>query len=265
MYVTKEEFGELVKKVETFRKITSACHGTVTKIREQLKDHEGKVEQLEHIVKEIKLKELEISIERIKEEQKVNSEGIIEIDQKLLTLEEDQKSIKDSIKTNDLDTKKQEGDIKEINEKLVFLSPMIVSTKTTYDQSQSNYKCKLCNSVFGDERSLKSHMKAQHIKPISCNQCDKIFEINSDLEDHLCCEHGETKTHMCHLCDMSFIFEWRLQKHIKGHSETRTCHYFNNNEECPFTKVGCKFLHKTAVKCKYAEYCTRTKCQFRHK
>ena len=39
MYVTKEEFGELVKKVETFRKITSACHGTITKIRDQFKDH----------------------------------------------------------------------------------------------------------------------------------------------------------------------------------------------------------------------------------
>ena len=114
-------------------------------------------------------------MEKIKEVQKMNSEGIIQIDQKLLSLEQDQKSIKDSLKTNDLDTKKQARDIKEINEKLVFLSPIIVSTKTTYDQSQSNYKCKLCISVFGNERSLKSHMKAQHIKPISCNQCDNFF------------------------------------------------------------------------------------------
>ena len=77
-------------------------------------------------------------------------------------------------------------------------------------------------------------------------------------------EHRETKNSECQLCDMSFLLEWRLKKHIEGYSKTRTCHYFNNNVECPFSKVGCKFLHKKAENCKYADYCSRTKCQYRH-
>ena len=28
--------------------------------------------------------------------------------------------------------------------------------------------------------------------------------------------------------------------------------------------VGCKFVHKTASVCRYADQCQRTKCQFRH-
>ena len=107
-------------------------------------------------------------------------------------------------------------------------------------------------------------MKAKYHKKIACNQCDKKFEINSDLEEHLFSGHRETKNYKCQICNTSFLLEWRLKKHIDGHSETRTCHYFNNNVECPFAKVGCKFLHKRADKCKYVDYCSRPKCQYRH-
>ena len=63
---------------------------------------------------------------------------------------------------------------------------------------------------------------------------------------------------------MSFLLEWHLQKHIEGHSETRTCHYIYDSIVCPFAKVGGKFLHKRAEKCNYVGYCSRPKRQYRH-
>ena len=265
MYVTKEEFDELVKKVEVFRKITSACHGTMTKIKEQFKDHQKKVENFENIVEENKLAEIDSSIERIKEEQRVTSEGIISIDQKLLLLEQYQNSMEGNIETNVTDIARNNNVLKEFNEKVAFLSSRITAKETTDEISSTKKKCELCNSYFENEKSLKSHMKAKHHRNISCHQCDRKFAMNCDLETHLVSEHGQSKNYMCQLCDMSFILEWRLQKHVEGHSKRRTCYYFNNDEDCPFQKVGCKFLHKTANKCKYADYCTRTKCQYRHK
>ena len=260
MYVTLEEFDKLVKKVESFRKIRSACHGTMTKMKDQFKELQDKVEHLENTMNKNNLDDIESSIEKIKEEQKVNCDGIIAIDKKLLSLQEEQIGIKSNVETN---SKKYHDDLKELEGKFTHFS----SEKAAIENSATNeidYKCKICSSCFQNRRSLTSHIKVQHPKIISCNLCEKKFEKNSELENHLDADHGETKKFKCDLCDMSFILKWRLNKHVEGHKETRICHYFNNNEKCPFVKVGCKFVHKTASVCRYADQCQRTKCQFRH-
>ena len=51
---------------------------------------------------------------------------------------------------------------------------------------------------------------------------------------------------------------------MKIHSETTTyCHYFNNELECPFQEIGCKFIHESSGKCP-AEDCVVELCQFSH-
>ena len=66
---------------------------------------------------------------------------------------------------------------------------------------------------------------------------------------------------------MSFLLKWRLKKHIETHNEEkiRTCYYYNNKSECPFSEMGCKFLHVRAGKCKYGSDCKTKLCQYSHK
>ena len=75
--------------------------------------------------------------------------------------------------------------------------------------------------------------------------------------------HEEFK---CDICDKGFVLNWRLGKHMKMHSEkaVRHCYYFNNNHECPFAELGCKFLHKEAKICLFGEKCQRRLCPFKH-
>ena len=83
---------------------------------------------------------------------------------------------------------------------------------------------------------------------------------------HIVTEHNVKKKHKCEICDTDFVFKWRLKRHIMDHSKRKikTCHYFNNNKECPYLQIGCKFIHEKAVNCKFAQHCKVTKCQFRH-
>ena len=41
------------------------------------------------------------------------------------------------------------------------------------------------------------------------------------------------------------------------------CHYFNNDKECPFEEIGCKFKHNISPPCK-SEGCNNLLCQYRH-
>ena len=88
---------------------------------------------------------------------------------------------------------------------------------------------------------------------------------------------GNTKVHMkthsvdklfgCNICDKTCALQWRLQKHIKGHTDQniKFCHYFNNNLNCIFEETsGCMFRHEIAPVCKDSDKCKFKKCQFSH-
>ena len=87
------------------------------------------------------------------------------------------------------------------------------------------------------------------------------------MEIHLIQIHGKKKEYKCNKCDSSFLLKWRLKKHNETHTkeQIRTCHYFNNNSECPFSEIGCKFLHVKSSKCKYGGQCKAKLCQYSHK
>jgi hypothetical protein len=44
---------------------------------------------------------------------------------------------------------------------------------------------------------------------------------------------------------ITFLTVWRLRKHERIHSakNTKPCHYFTDNVECPFEDLGCKFVN----------------------
>ena len=80
-------------------------------------------------------------------------------------------------------------------------------------------------------------------------------------------EHVIEKRFPCNLCDKSFVLNWRLQKHIKGHQDenVKFCHFFNNSKRCIFEETsGCMFRHEIAPQCKNTNKCYYKKCQFSH-
>ena len=57
-------------------------------------------------------------------------------------------------------------------------------------------------------------------------------------------EHGVEKSFKYDICGKMFLLEWRLEKHGDVHTkQTRKCKFFLNKELCPFSEIGCKFVH----------------------
>ena len=89
--------------------------------------------------------------------------------------------------------------------------------------------------MFKDKNTLRIHINNDHLKVIECKDCKIQFQKISDLEEHLIDEHKTKKNYKCEECEMTFVMEWQLKKHVRDHQDNkqRTCHYFNNNVECP--------------------------------
>ena len=106
--------------------------------------------------------------------------------------------------------------------------------------------------------SRSSNRGTNQTKIWICDECEETFLKLSDLELHLKSKHGQTPTFSCDECNSKFVTKTRLVMHLQIHLDRniKTCHYFNNEKICPFIELGCKFLHITAVKCKYDKFCT---------
>ena len=54
--------------------------------------------------------------------------------------------------------------------------------------------------------------------------------------------------------------------HMQGHSNgsDKFCHYFNNDKNCPFEKIGCMVLHQDPEVCYFRVKCRNKLCQFKH-
>ena len=103
-------------------------------------------------------------------------------------------------------------------------------------------------------------------REIKCKLCERSFERFADLEIHIRSSHENHQKFKCDQCDKCFVLNWRLRKHMKLHTEgfVKHCYYFNNNRDCPFEELGCKFLHAEAEICNFGSKCKRRLCPLRH-
>ena len=132
-----------------------------------------------------------------------------------------------------------------------------VLTSTNKGRNDSNDKTKEDLEQVEESNSMRKGME------IKCNLCDKTFDRNVDLENHLK-EHKEAETYSCNMCGKTFHLQWRLKRHTEVHSTLIHCHYFNNRKHCPFSDIGCKFKHEHSKICRYNSACEKTLCQFKH-
>ena len=101
---------------------------------------------------------------------------------------------------------------------------------------------------------------------MDCKLCEMTFDRFVDLENHIRTCHANHQVFHCDKCEKGFVLKWRLKKHMRLHTENNVtyCHYFNNDRNCPFEDLGCKFLHKETKNCPFKSNCTRRLCPYRH-
>ena len=178
---------------------------------------------------------------------------------------------------------------KELEDKVVlFNNEMVAETKTDRNnhekeiislrkqlESVSTKIVKIDKDiVILDEQSKKVNesMKKVTLKPkhkehqLTCDHCDEKFQSHNSLEMHLENLHM-TKQFKCNKCEILFHTKWRLIKHNQIHQATtkkRNCHYFNAGQNCPFERLGCKFVHQYSENCKLGLNCRFHMCHFKH-
>ena len=111
-----------------------------------------------------------------------------------------------------------------------------------------------------------NHSKIISESKTKCDQCEKMFSNNTEMEQHIESVHI-MEGFNCDKCDKIFVSKWRLRMHQKSHAlenKKRNCHYYNSDKRCPFEKLGCKFEHIMSRDCKFGVKCTHNMCQFRH-
>ena len=98
---------------------------------------------------------------------------------------------------------------------------------------------------------------------VKCDQCRKTFPRTCDLEEHLKSQNI-TKEYSCKTCGKEFYLKWRLEKHVKVHSEqVQFCHFYNNGQICPYDEIGCIFRREESEQCR-TRNCTRKLCPNKH-
>ena len=233
--------------------------------------NEEKVNNVEMTVKEKKNvpdnhPELEKITKKMECENKSLQQGIYDLDQQISSLDDEYRSIKSIIECKKSKSEELKKTVMEIQTEITSVKSELKAKVPKEICCDGSYKCRVCYSKFVNTLDLKRHIVDSHSKKSECNKCDKKFTTSSQLETHLQ-EHGSQKENVCKKCGKTFHFSWRLEKHNKMHDSNitvRKCHYFNNDKQCPFDEIGCKFLHEEAVYCKYRSQCKFDKCQFRH-
>ena len=250
------------------------CNKTTENIRNRVERIEVKMEEMikenkqtssesnikENIVENItNVKRIDSEIKELKKTQTKNVENIRLISENIAALEQSQEAQKKSEQDKMGLVRKQSIEIEDLVRKME-----IISTAKTSDDSQ--YICRQCDEKFTLKEGLRNHIIHKHSTQFHCETCGHEFEGSVALEQHMITKHNAEKKYKCDICKNDFVADWRLRKHKKMHMKTnaRKCHYYNNMKECPFSYLGCKFLHEKSDMCKFNGNCKLEKCQFQH-
>ena len=147
------------------------------------------------------------------------------------SLSEDISALQEQVKQIETLKKKvlnMESMVEELKDKLKYYEDKEIES-TSLKKKENILKCKFCEELFDDRMIMKGHIKMKHPRKINCEECDKTFNLNIDLEVHLE-SHKKPKMFQCSLCDKEFHLMWRLSKHLSSHGTSlKFCHYYNND------------------------------------
>ena len=225
-----EKYVVIVRKLKELNENICSAHIKVENVELRMTNIEDKSNK----------QSVDDEIEKLEQISFANKMKIDEIDQKLSVLEEDQLKLKKSTKVE-------------------YDNPNIVNSE------KSDLNCLPCEHKFENETHSRTHSTPKNARQFECNECESSFSNSHTLEQHMIIVHKKEKEYRCDTCGADFLLMWRLRKHITLHQkESRKCHFYNNDKECPYSLIGCKFLHEESKICKYADRCEKVMCQYRH-
>lgn len=83
-----------------------------------------------------------------------------------------------------------------------------------------NFMCDQCTVSFVTSSYLSTHIKQVHSKVIfSCEKCGKGFKSGRRLRIHDRSVHQENKNFLCHICNKAFHAQYRLNSHLRIHTD----------------------------------------------
>uniref|UniRef100_A0A8D8Q513 Zinc finger protein Xfin n=1 Tax=Cacopsylla melanoneura TaxID=428564 RepID=A0A8D8Q513_9HEMI len=95
---------------------------------------------------------------------------------------------------------------------------LIISEHIKSHQYVENHMCELCYKVFETRENLMRHLKIhddKERKRFKCEQCDKRFTSNADLNKHSNAIHQRLKLHECDMCGKNFSQRNNLKRHLE--------------------------------------------------
>ena len=110
-----------------------------------------------------------------------------------------------------------------------FASKQTLHTHKKIHTGESKVKCKQCDRMFADAKSLQIHVKGIHdkIKDLICNYCGKGYSQQSALVDHIKHRHEGKMRVKCKICNEEFSSSRFLHKHYDQ------AHSGYHNTKCP--------------------------------
>lgn len=77
-------------------------------------------------------------------------------------------------------------------------------------------KCQNCPFTTKTRKSLNKHSYAAHTQNFSCDKCDYVSSIKTDLESHIKSHKTEeSQTYFCEICGMEFGKRHLMNRHVK--------------------------------------------------
>lgn len=137
---------------------------------------------------------------------------------------------------------------------------MINHTRSIHNKERP-YACQHCKKSFSTASSLISHTR-YHLneRPFLCSTCGRRFILKNQLNVHLLRVHvpkndPRHRRFACHLCSYKTGFQFKLEEHLKTHSDARN-----------FSCIHCERLFKSTKSLRQHMYLhsaeKRYKCKY---
>ena len=93
-------------------------------------------------------------------------------------------------------------------------------TGTIHDGTMPAHKCKICDSTFVYEESMKKHMISVHEnagkKLFTCSICSSTYKSRPGFTYHIVSVHGEKTVFKCDICNAEFTSLHGKKKHASS-------------------------------------------------